>query len=157
MIYGWRDIICQKGFSWGVISISIKTHPKKFWKYASVQKPSRHSVTELSVNKNVTIHPEDIDETLNKQFKSVFAPPGKNLLPEILEYNIEKHIHIMTIKPLDIEQQLKKLNPNKSVGPDRAHPWILKEAHLEFAPPSANLFQKTSAYNRNSSRLAKCK
>ena len=103
----------------------------------------RHSVTELSVNKNVTIHPEDMPEALNKQFKSVFVPPDKNPLPEMLKYNIEKHIHIMTIKPLDIEQQLKKLNPNKSVGPDGAHPWILKEAHLELAPPSANLFQKS--------------
>ena len=52
----------------------------------------RHSVTELSVNKNVTIHPEDMPEALNKQFKSVFVPPDKNPLPEMLKYNIEKHI-----------------------------------------------------------------
>jgi len=52
----------------------------------------------------------------------------------MLDYNIKKPMQIITIKALDVEMWLKKLNPSKSVDPDGVHPWTLKEAHLELAP-----------------------
>ena len=42
-----------------------------FWKYASIQKPSRHLAKGLSVNWITIANPEDISGTLKKQFKLV--------------------------------------------------------------------------------------
>jgi hypothetical protein len=52
-----------------------KTNPKKFWKYASIQKSSRYLVTELSVNWITIADHGDISEDLKKQFKSVSTLP----------------------------------------------------------------------------------
>ena len=125
------------------LASASKTNLKKFWKYASTQKPRRHSVTKLSVNGNTISNPGNIAEALNQQFKSVFTPPDNDLLPQIPEYDIQKPMQIITVGTLDVESQLKRLNPNKSVGPDGVHPRTLKEAHAELALPLAKLFQKS--------------
>ena len=64
-------------------------------------------------------------------------------LPEILDYDIEKPMQVVSIKPVNVELRLKRLNPKKYVGPDGIHPCNLKEAHLEPANPLTKLFQKS--------------
>jgi hypothetical protein len=125
------------------LASASKTNPKKFWKYVSTQKPERHSVMELSVNGNTISSPRDIAEALNQQFKSVFTPPEDAPLPQVPEYDIQKPMQIITVNTLNVESQLKSMNPNKSVGPDGVHPQTLKEAHAELALLLAKLFQKS--------------
>ena len=111
-----------------------KTNKKNFGKYALIQKPGRYSVIELSVNKSTITNPED----------TVYAIfPGNIPLPEMLEYNIEKPMQIITIKYMYVELQLRRLNLHKTVGFNGVHPQTLKEAHLEIPLPLTKLLQKS--------------
>ena len=49
----------------------------------------------------------------------------------------------ITVSKDNIEARLKNQQQNKSVGPDRIHPWRLKEVHAELALSLAALFKKS--------------
>ena len=100
-------------------------------------------VTEISINDTTIFNPGDIAEALNTQFKSVITPSDDTPLPEMLEYNIEKSMQIIPFEPLNVTLKLRRLYPNKYVGPGGVHPQTSKETHLELAFPLTKLSQKS--------------
>ena len=51
-------------------------------------------------------------------------------------------MQVVTIKPVDVELRLKRLDPNKSVGPDGAHPQTLR-GPFGACSPLTKLFEKS--------------
>ena len=125
------------------IAATSKTNPKKFWNYASAHKPGRHTVSELVCNGAQSNDPQEIADALNHQFTSVFTPADKAPLPTPPCYEITTQMSPIRVDQAELESRLKKLNPNKSVGPDGIHPRLLKEAHSQLAMPLSRLFQKS--------------
>ena len=125
------------------VAAASKLNPKRFWNYASARKPGRHSVTRLKDNDRIIDDPIEIANAVNRQFTSVFTPPDNAPLPDPPTYTIITPMPPITVNRVDVEARLKKLNPNKSVGPDGVHPRLLKELHVELSGPLTHLFQKS--------------
>ena len=104
-------------------------------------KPGRHSVTELSVDGTSITSPKYIAKTLNNQFQKVLTTPDRDTQPNQSKYTVDKPMLPIAVSKDDIDARLKNLNKKKSIGPDRIHPWTLKEAHAELALPLTALFQ----------------
>ena len=64
-------------------------------------------------------------------------------MPKIHKGKFKEEISYCNIHREDVQKKLKSLNPNKSPGPDRLHPRILKELHSVLDKPLAILYQNT--------------
>ena len=125
------------------VAAATKTNPKKFWRYVSSGKPGRHSVTQLVQDGSKICDPREIANALNKQFISVFTVADNAPLPDPPQYEIQKSMPPINITKVDVETRLKKINPNKSTGPDGVPPRLLKETYAVLSHPLTLLFQKS--------------
>jgi hypothetical protein len=91
---------------------------QEIWRYVSLQKPRRHSVAELSVDRASITSPKQIPETLIYQFLRVFTIPDRDPLPNQPKYTVDKAMSPITVSKDNIEARLKNLHQKKFVGPD---------------------------------------
>ena len=56
-------------------------------------------------------------EALSKFFASVFTKESHELLPDIAEKHFDQEITDVVINQEEVSKRLKKLKPNKSMGP----------------------------------------
>ena len=80
---------------------------------------------------------------MNSFFGSVFTQEDVDQVPDFNCDNPTGILSTVEISIQDMQKALKSLNPSKSPGPDAIHPRILRELHLELAPPLKYLFDKT--------------
>jgi hypothetical protein len=133
------------------ISKQVKTNPKRFWQYIKSKSNTKEPISELYSNphdpSSETIEDDQRKANiLNDFFSSVFTREPNGKLPEFGQYTIEYSMTELEITEEIICTLLKRLNPNKSCGPDGVHPRFLKELGSELAKPLAILFQ-TSVTN----------
>ena len=103
----------------------------------------RHRILKLFGTMRGAVTNAEKANTLNKYFASVFTEEPLGNLPSVdRPTNSMNDLHISAEA---IEKKLRQLNPNKSAGPDRIHPRILKETAREISLPLEILFSKSLA------------
>jgi hypothetical protein len=120
------------------LSSNAKKNPKAIWKYIKSKSKSRTGIDELLTdqsNPNSAKTDEDKEkaEILANFFNSVFTKG-----PETPNLNVKdtcSKMPPMNIKEEDISKILRGLKEDKSPGPDRIHPRVLKELALTISKP----------------------
>ena len=130
------------------IASQAKTNPKAFWKHVNSKRKCRENVAALQ-KEDGSLATEDKEKAdlLINFFSSVMTEEDKSNLSNIDITPGEKSnfefITELTITAAEVKKKLKDLNPNKSPGPDRIYPKVLKELNEELAEPIADLFNKS--------------
>ena len=81
---------------------------------------------------------------LNDFFSSVFTEEDVNNMPNMTpgeKSNNNFITEVLNINEESVSLKLKSLNPNKSPGPDKLYPRLLKELHSELSIPFTYLFK----------------
>ncbi|CAF1006681.1 unnamed protein product [Brachionus calyciflorus] len=113
-----------------------KTNPKLFYHYVNGQYKPREPVNVLRNLKNeLTTNLNDISETLNHQFHSVFV--NKNTKVKLL---IDSN-DIFSVE--NVFKKLEKIDQSKGMGNDDIHPKVLKETSHSIVKPLSLLFIKS--------------
>ena len=122
----------------------IKTKPKSFWKYAKSQlktKPGIPALNKADGTKEKTA--KEKAGALNKFFISVFTLEDNVNMPKPKESNVAETLSTINITPEMVREKLRNLNPDKSPGDDRWHPYFLKELADVICVPLTILFNKS--------------
>ena len=82
-------------------------------------------------------------DVLNSYFSSVFTEENVQNVPTQRQTDPTSKLESISITKEDICKLLKKINSNKSPGPDGFHPQLLKELAEEISEPLSNIFQKS--------------
>jgi len=126
------------------IAKAAKNNPKRFYQYvASKTKPKESVSTLLRDDGSLAQNDEDKAEVLNAFFASVFTNENDDVIPEFTCDKPVDFLSSVVVTVPEMEKALKKLNISKSPGPDRIHPRVLKELHVELALPLTILFNKS--------------
>ena len=122
----------------------VKLKPKLFWKYARSRLKSRQDIPTLT-NKDGTkaISAKDKAESLNDFFTSVFATENLGNIPAVKNAPAYEVLSNIEITPDLVRTKLNALNPNKSPGQDKWHPYFLKELSETICTPLSILFTKS--------------
>jgi len=119
-----------------------KSNPKAFWRYVKAKTKVKGQVEKLRQGGRTIETPQEIANTLNNYFASVFTPDHTRTLPR-KELRTTAKLYNMIFKPDDIESHISKLKPNKSPGPDEISPRVLKETAHEMSDALSMLFNKS--------------
>ena len=128
------------------IANDCKSNPKTFWKYINTFRKCKEGISPLQrEDGSLATDDKEKAEILIKFFSSVLTiedlsniphiPPGANSNGEF--------ITDIKIEQIDVQNKLKNLDPNKSPGPDKLYPRVLKELNVELAGPLTVLFNKS--------------
>ena len=89
---------------------------------------------------------------LNEYFASVYTEEDTSEIPIVpIVYRGNNPLRKIEITVDKVKMKLKKLNSNKSAGPDGFHPRVIKETEEETAPQFCNIF-RTSLEQRKAVR-----
>ena len=125
------------------IAHDCKRNPKAFWKYVNSFRKCKEGISTLERGDGSTAT-EDGDKAniLNDFFSSVLTTEDMSNIPNILPSNRSngKFVTNLVIEESQVKEKLSNLNPNKSLGPDKLYPRVLKELSDELAGPLAILF-----------------
>ena len=127
------------------VALKSKSNPKAFWSFIRSKLKTKKGVGPLLSN------PDDKTSTcfedgekaniLQDQFCSVFTKEPEGMPPFLSRTN--KLLVDIIVTELLVKDEIKILNLNKSVGPDKIHPRILFELVEELSEPLAYLFNRT--------------
>lgn len=127
------------------IADTAKSNPKEFYSYVRKKKVITTNIGPLRLENDEHINTdEEMANVLNDYFTSVFTCEddlGLNALAPPL--NSEKALNIFKITTGMVRNILGKINANKTPGPDKIAPRILKESMDQLSKPLATLFNHT--------------
>ena len=134
------------------IASHAKTNPKQFWKYVNSKRKCREKVAALQKEDgSLTTNNKEKANLLIDFFSSVMTHEDLSNLDKIHitpgEKSDNQFISDVTITAQEVKNKLKDLNPNKSPGPDKIYPKVLKELHEELSGPLSHLFNKSFSNN----------
>jgi len=95
----------------------------------------------------------EIADELNCQFLSVFSSMSDTDLPTIESTQIPYPMQPIKIYSLNILKQIKLLDVNKSVGPERLYPHLLNEVSENISMPLMPIILSFPLYQGNANRL----
>ena len=122
----------------------IKVNPKRFWRYVASQTKVKHHVSGvLKPNSSLTVDDKDTANTLNYFFSSVFTQENADYIPSFETRNVGSSLTHVAITVDDVWNQLCKLKPYKSGGPDNCHPRVLLELKESVVQPLYLIFSKS--------------
>ena len=119
----------------------VKENPKSFFHYVSNKIKPKDSVPNLMKGDGkVTENSQEKANVLNSFFTSVFTDEPEGNVP-----NFKCTKNVECISEVNVSEEmmfkaLKKINPNKSPGPDKIHPRVLLELAKELSLPFTILF-----------------
>ena len=119
-----------------------KYNPKAFMGHVNSRKPIKSSIGPLKDNEGTLISSDaGMADLLNNQFVSVFTDEDVSEIPgmEII-YEGTMPLRKIIITEEIVRKKIKKLNPNKSPGPDGFHPRVIKEVEEEIAPHLGGIY-----------------
>ena len=125
-----------------IASIS-KTNPKEFFSYIRSKKVSTSTIGPLIAESGEHTDSEtEMARLLNTYFASVFTVEDTNTIPALPPYTLEENskIHNISVNEQDVQFAINKLKSNKTPGPDKISPRILKETLNEISKPLSDLF-----------------
>ena len=127
------------------LSENAKNNPKKLWKYIKSKLKTKTGISPLlKPDKTLTKDEQEKAEVLSNYFATVLEeePPGAipNLPPRKL---VTPPLENITITEEKVLKKLKKLNPNKSCGPDQITPKLIKEIAEPLTPSLTKLYKNS--------------
>jgi hypothetical protein len=128
------------------VAKECKLNPKKFWKYVQGRLKVNTGISPLKQpDGSFAVDDQGKAETLNLFFSSVFTQEDTSNLPNLNdgEYSEGSYLNEIRVTPQAVEAKLKDLNVNKSKGPDKIPPRVLKEVSNELCVPLSALFNKS--------------
>ena len=130
------------------IAKQAKSNPKAFWQYSQQKLKTKTGIPDLLVdpkmekspNKVYTKNDQEKADVLQNFFSSVFTnePPGT--MPEFNTRDFESALTTVKITPDIVEKKLSCLKANKSPGPDKMHPRVLKSISKAICVPVSIIF-----------------
>lgn len=129
------------------IAENIKSNPKRFWNYVNSTRKVRTGISDLmglnGDDQQMAVKDSDKAEVLAKFFSSVFTKEPSGDLPEFNTRTVNHPFEKIICNPLVVEKILANLNENKSQGPDKIHPKVLKELKHFISTPLAEIFNRS--------------
>ena len=129
------------------IALSVKKDPKKFWKYANSKRKFKTGIADLELvtENGTTMAKNDADkaEMLSNFFQSVYTEEPTGAVPTAPHINIMHPFQDYVFSEKQVQELLQKLDPNKSPGPDKIHPKLLKELAEQLSDPLTNFFNSS--------------
>ncbi|VDI15770.1 Hypothetical predicted protein [Mytilus galloprovincialis] len=130
------------------LSTNAKKNPKAIWKYIKSKSKTRSGIGELLTDQNdETSRKTDDDkekaEILATFFNSVFTKEPEGEVHTLPIKNTKNKMLQMNINKEEIAKILKGLKVEKSPGPDRIHPRILKELAESISTPLCIIFNQS--------------
>lgn len=128
------------------VAKKAKQNPKAFFAYARSKTKTRDGISDLSDScgeKVTTDHGKA--NLLNSYFSSVFTEEDLTQIPNCGVSVLESVLEDIEFNSEQVKEKLEGLNPNKSAGPDKFHPRVLKELAHELAEPLCLIFRKSFA------------
>ena len=126
------------------LSKGMKKKPKLFWSYAKSRLKNREQIASLTKSDGVTAKTSaEKAETLNQFFASVFTVEDLTNIPQAPNYSVDEVILTTLITPGIVKEKLTSLNPNKSPGHDKWHPFFLSNIADAICVPLSILFKKS--------------
>ena len=125
---------------------NIGQNPKAFWRYANSKVKSKsHIVSLMKEDGQPAQTDSEMANILNEYFSSVFTQEDLQNIPYI---QVPLRMDLPTLSKVnilvsDVENKLKKLNTNKSPGPDGTHPKVMKELAETIAEPLTLIYNKS--------------
>ena len=127
-----------------MISEGSKEKPKMFWSYAKSRLKTREQITSLTKPDGTTAKSaKDKAEALNDFFSSVFTVEDIENLPAKPPTICDEVIYSTVITPSIVKEKLEALNPNKSPGHDKWHPFFLRSIAEAICIPLSILYRKS--------------
>lgn len=135
------------------ISMQCKDNPKKFWNYIKNKTRASDSIGDIKYVKDdgsISLAKTDEDKAniFCKYFSSVFNIEGDSSFDTLPMYDNISDMSDINFDCDDIAKRLKKLNVNKSEGPDGIHPRVLSENSDVLAYPLKLIFEKSFSSNK---------
>ncbi len=131
------------------VALEVRCNPKKFWAYVNSRTKTKDKIGELEIKREngqqkLAVSDQDKAEALNSFFSSVFTQePDEDFEAMVLHKAILQPMDDIKISLEEVKEKLKKINVNKSSGPDGIHPRILYELRDELAYPLVMLFNQS--------------
>ena len=126
------------------IANSSKTNPKEFYDYVRKKKVLSSNIGPIAtVNGQHTDDKNEMATILNDYFASVFTVEDNSThLPRTI-HDEDSIIDNFIFEENDILRAINKVKINKTPGPDKISPRILKEVKNEICEPLSKLFNKS--------------
>ena len=125
------------------VAKEVKTNPKALFKYIASKNKTKEKIPDLDKGDG-TYTETDLEKVnlLSDYFKSVYTTEGTSNIPKV-SADLKSKLSNITISQEQILTSLRSLNPNKSPGPDKVHPKILKELSEQLQYPVWKLFNRS--------------
>ena len=130
-----------------------KDNPKAFFAHVNNRKPVKNTIGPLKDRTGSIISTDEgMANIFNEYFASVYTEEDTSEIPIIpIVYRGNNPLRKIEITVNKVKMKLKKLNSNKSAGPDGFYPRVIKETEEETAPHFCNIF-RTSLEQRKAVR-----
>ncbi len=120
-----------------------KTNSKAFWKYVKSKLKNKDPVAELEIKSGRACSDQEKANELNTFFKSVFTIEDNSNPPTLPRKDYNSPLTHINIDEEEIREHLENLNVNKSPGPDKLNPRILKETSAQLSKAFAMLYKQS--------------
>ena len=127
------------------LSKEAKNNPKKLWKYIKSKLKTKTGISPLlKPDKTLTTNEQEQAEVLSNFFASVLEREPQGELPILpTRQLITPPLEDINITEDKVLKRLKKLNPNKSCGPDQLSPKVIREIAEPLAPALTKLYKSS--------------
>ena len=127
----------------GKIAKNARVNKKAFFRYVNSKLTVRPEITALQTKDGtIVVEDSEIVEVQVDYFSTVYTSHKGEQMPEMKEMTTAELCDIV-ITPEIVGSKLKKLDENKSSGPDVFHPFVLKETAEEISVPLAVIYRKS--------------
>ena len=135
------------------VAAAAKDNPKAFFAHVNSRKPVKNTIGPLKDRTgSIMSSDEGMANILNEYFTSVYTEEDTSEIPIVpIVYRGNNPLRKIEITVDKVKMKLKKLNSNKSAGPDGFYPRVIKETEEETAPHFCNIF-RTSLEQRKAVR-----
>ena len=125
------------------IAARAKENPKEFFQHVNSRKPIKSTIGPLKDKDGKIISSDEgMGELLNEYFANVYTIEDTSELPTtLIKYEGNEPLENIEITEEIIKLKIRKLNKNKSPGPDEFHPRVIKEVEEEIAPHLGDIYR----------------
>ncbi len=117
---------------------NYERNPKMFFKYVNGKRKIKDTIQKIRIGNRISEDIAEITEELNRNFASVFTREETFTPPAVSVANLDTMPDLVFTREQLIEK-MRRVDPNKSVGPDGVSGWILKENAEELSTPILNI------------------
>ena len=125
------------------VAAAAKDNPKAFFAHVNSRKPVKNTIGPLKDRKGSIISTDEgMANIFSEYFASVYTEEDTSEIPIVpIVYRGNNPLRKIEITVDKVKMKLKKLNSNKSAGPDGFYPRVIKETEEETAPHFCNIFR----------------